>query len=450
MLEALAQAAVARVPQRRGALETFLALRRDAERSVFLDSAARGPISRWSYMAAGRLQVVEAREGGFAALRAALAARPAPRGAGLPPFRGGFVGLLGYDLARELERLPARAPDPLGLPRLWGLLVDEFLALDHEARVLHAVAVARRGESPKETEQRAAELLERAAGPAPKPEGREARVRAVSDTGAHGYKAIVARAKSLVASGHVYQVNLAHWLTWPNAAEPLWLLDRVRRLNPSPFGFYLDGGAWQLVSCSPERLLRVRGQEAETRPIAGTYPRGASEAEDEDLAARIRRDAKERAEHTMLVDLERNDLGRVCRFGSVRVAEFLAVERYSHVLHLVSRVLGELRPGLDGLDAARALFPGGTITGVPKVRAMEAIEELELRRRGFYTGSAGWLGFDGNADLNIVIRTLLCRGGEAHLPVGAGIVADSRPEREWEETLHKARALLAAAGVEPP
>jgi para-aminobenzoate synthetase component 1 len=256
---------------------------------------------------------------------------------------------------------------------------------------------------------------------------------------------MVRAGQRFIAAGDVYQVNLAHDLSWEGGGEPLWLYERLRALNPSPFAFFLDAGSWQLVSCSPEQLLRVEGSRASTRPIAGTYPAGG-----EEQAARMRADPKERAEHTMLVDLERNDLGRVCRFGSVQVAEFLTTEAYSHVVHLVSDVQGELRQGLGAVDAIGALFPGGTITGVPKVRAMEVIEELEASRRGFYTGSVGWLGRTGDADLNIVIRTMLCKDGIVHAPVGAGIVADSVPGREWRETLHKAGAMLQAAGVEAP
>lgn len=440
--------AVLRQPLRGDPFALFLALRQGHPRSVFLDSVARGPNARWSYLAAGDFPVLAPRSDPVEALRRALPATPHdPR---LPPFQGGFLGALGYDLGRAFERLPATARDELGVPPVWGLLVDAYLATDAERGEVLAVARPREGEGPKDTEARAAALLERAHRKAPALQGREARVRADSNQGQARYEAMVEAAKGHIGAGDIYQANLSHRLSWDNPAEPLWLYDRLRRANPSPFAFYLDSGDWQLVSCSPERLFRIDGRSIETRPIAGTYPRGATEAEDLALAGRLRADPKERAEHTMLVDLERNDLGRVCAYGSIAWEEFMTVERYSHVNHLVSRVAGTLRPGLGPLDALRALFPGGTITGVPKVRAMEVIEALEGTRRGFYTGSAGWLGLDGNADLNIVIRTLLCQDGQAHASVGAGIVADSVPEREWRETLHKARALLLAAGVEAP
>jgi anthranilate/para-aminobenzoate synthase component I len=355
--------------------------------------------------------------------------------------------VVGYDAGRELERLPSLAMDDLRLPRLWGLLADEFLAIDHARSHIRAVACPREGESPKQTEVRAWDMLDRLRQPAPAPEGRPAGTAARSNLGARSYEERVGRAKRYVAAGDVYQVNLAHRLTWEDPSDALWLYQRLRSVNPSPFAFYVDAGDWQLASCSPERLLRVQGRRVETRPIAGTYPRSAEEAQQ---AHALRADPKERAEHTMLVDLERNDLGRCCEYGTIRVEEFLATEAYSHVVHLVSSVTGQLRQELRGLDAARACFPGGTITGAPKLRAMEIIEELEPSRRGFYTGSAGWLGFNGDADLNIVIRTILRKDGQAHASVGAGIVADSDPSREWRETLHKARALLLAAGVDPP
>jgi aminodeoxychorismate synthase component I len=438
-------------PLRRDPFDLFLALRQGAPRSAFLDSAAEGAQARWTYLAAGDFPVVQAAEGhGFATLARALGPRVARPQPGLPPFQGGFVGMLGYDLARELERLPGGPPDELRLPALWGVLVDEFLAVDKAAGRVWALARARDGESEKDAEVRAAALLARAHRPAPAPAWASAGGRARSNAGEERYQGMVRAAQRHIAAGDTYQVNLAHRLQWPMAGSPLGLYARLRRANPSPFTFYLDAGAWQLVSCSPERLLRVEGRRVETRPIAGTYPRPASPAEDDAQAARLRSDPKERAEHTMLVDLERNDLGRVCAYGSVRVEEFLTTERYSHVVHLVSSVAGTLAPGKGALDAVRACFPGGTITGVPKVRAMELIDELEPARRGFYTGSVGWLGDDGDADLNIVIRTILCQDGQAHASVGAGIVADSDPAREWRETLHKARALLLAAGVEEP
>jgi anthranilate/para-aminobenzoate synthase component I len=442
-------------PFRGDALPLFAALRQGQPRSIFLDSAARGGgDARYSYLAAGPMREVEEHDPARASalLRGIVEARRRPAQPGLPPFQGGFVGLLGYAMAQAFEAVPPGGEDPLRWPALWGVVVDEFLAVDHALGQLHAVAVPREGEAPKDAEARAHAVLQRALapppalGPAQAPPGTRAR----SSAGEEGYGAMVHAALRHIAEGDVYQVNLAHRLTWPQGGDALALHAALRAVNPSPFGFFLDSGRWQLVSCSPERLLAVRGRSVATRPIAGTHPRGPSPAEDEALAARLRADPKERAEHTMLVDLARNDLGRVCTYGSVRWDEFMTLERYSHVTHLVSNVEGELQPGRGALDAVRALFPGGTITGVPKVRAMEVIAALEPHPRAFYTGSAGWLSWTGDADLNIAIRTLLVKDGQAHAPVGAGIVADSQPAREWRETLHKAAAMLHAAGVEAP
>ena len=262
----------------------------------------------------------------------------------------------------------------------------------------------------------------------------------------------VRRCKEYIRAGDIYQANLSHRFTIDlgDAARagtgPLGpaLFGRFREVNPSPFSGLLVFDDLCLVSSSPERLVRLQGRRVDTRPIAGTRPRGQTVAEDRQLAEDLLTNAKERAEHLMLVDLERNDLGRVCRYGTVRSDEFMVLERYSHVSHIVSNITGELRDGADGLDLIRAVFPGGTITGVPKIRCMEIIEELEPVRRGPYTGSLGYVSWSGDLDLNILIRTLVLTGGRGYLQVGAGIVADSDPGREYEETLYKAEALLAA------
>jgi anthranilate/para-aminobenzoate synthase component I len=262
--------------------------------------------------------------------------------------------------------------------------------------------------------------------------------------------------QEFIRSGDIYQANLSHRLTidrdpgWPlehfreHAGEALY--SRVRDVNPSPFAGLLVFDNLTLVSSSPERLVRLDGRRVDTRPIAGTRPRGQTPAEDRRLAEDLITNAKERAEHLMLVDLERNDLGRVCKYGSVRADELMIVERYSHVSHIVSNVTGELRDGLDGFDLIKAVFPGGTITGVPKIRCMEILEGLEPVRRGPYTGAMGYLSWSGDLDLNIIIRTMLLVGGRGYLQVGAGIVADSDPAREYEETLYKAEAFFKALG----
>ncbi|MBI4354308.1 MAG: aminodeoxychorismate synthase component I, partial [Candidatus Omnitrophica bacterium] len=258
------------------------------------------------------------------------------------------------------------------------------------------------------------------------------------------FETMVHRAKAFIAAGDIFQANLAQAFRASWSGSPWTLYGALRGVNPSPFACFIQCAEFAIVSCSPERLVRVRGEEIETRPIAGTRPRGATPQEDLLNSVELLLSDKERAEHIMLVDLERNDLGRVCRHGSVQVEELMTIEDYSHVMHIVSNVRGRVRQGVDLVDVIRAVFPGGTVTGCPKVRCMEIIRELEPIARGFYTGSCGYLGFDGSMDLNILIRTLILRNGEAFFHVGAGIVADSQPDREYHETLAKAAALMSA------
>lgn len=252
----------------------------------------------------------------------------------------------------------------------------------------------------------------------------------------------VAHARRCILAGEAFQVVLSQRLSTPLRAEPFVLYRILRGVNPSPYMFYLDFGGFQLIGSSPEMLVRVEGNVVETRPIAGTRPRGRTPAEDEALVEELLADRKERAEHVMLVDLARNDLGRVSSFGSVQVTRFMEVGRFSHVMHLVSSVTGLLRPGTDGLAALTASFPAGTVTGAPKVRAMELIDELEPTRRGPYAGAVGYFDYAGDLDTGITIRTMVVSGGRCHVQAGAGIVADSDPDREYAETLNKARALL--------
>ena len=261
------------------------------------------------------------------------------------------------------------------------------------------------------------------------------------------FEAAVRKAKEYIVAGDIFQVVPSQRLRRRTQASPLSIYRALRRLNPSPYMFFLELGGdppIHLIGSSPEVLVRLEGCAAEVRPIAGTRPRGSSGEEDRQLEADLLADAKERAEHVMLVDLGRNDLGRVCEFGTIQVPDLLTVERYSHVIHLVSRVTGQLREGVGAYDLLRATFPAGTVSGAPKVRAMEIIEELETVRRGHYAGGVGYFGFNGNMDTCITIRTILMKGDVAYLQAGGGIVADSDPTREWEETLHKARALSVA------
>lgn len=397
----------------------------------------------------------------FAALAARLRASRLPRPEGLPPFFGGAVGYLGYDLARRFERLPSLAADDLDLPDLQFAFVELLAALDHGSgalSVIFAPPVERLlGESRdklyREGCDRLAALAARlSASPAAEAWPRPGPFAIRPDRSRADYLAGVAQVQELIRAGDIYQANLSQRFTFDlgsdAAAGPgalgAALYARLRDVNPSPFAGLVVFDDLCLVSSSPERLVRLRGRRADTRPIAGTRPRGQSPTEDRRLADELLLNEKERAEHLMLVDLERNDLGRVCRYGTVRVDEFMVVERYSHVSHIVSNVAGELRDGLDGFDLLRAMFPGGTITGVPKIRCMEVLEGLEPFRRGPYTGSLGYLSWSGDLDFNILIRTLVLARGRGYLQVGAGIVADSDPAREYEETLYKAQALVEA------
>ena len=373
----------------------------------------------------------------------------------LPYFFGGAVGYLGYDLVRFFERLPETGHDELGLPDLHLLVTDTLVAFDH---VRHCLLVFANAHVPPGNDLDAAydDAVARL-------DAVEAHVRAplpplptppdqpggdlTSNMTRSQFEAAVRRAKEYITAGDIFQVVPSQRLTRPTQANPFSIYRALRRLNPSPYMFFLDlagDPSTYLIGSSPEVLVRLQGHEAEVRPIAGTRPRGKDGDEDRALEADLLADPKERAEHVMLVDLGRNDLGRVCEFGTVEVPDLLTVERYSHVIHLVSRVTGQLCDGMDAYDLLRATFPAGTVSGAPKVRAMEIIEELEGVRRGHYAGAVGYFGFNGNMDTCITIRTILMQGDIAYLQAGGGIVADSDPTREWEETLHKARALIVA------
>lgn len=372
-------------------------------------------------------------------------------------FSGGYVGAFSYDLARAIERLPVLAEDDLPIPAVELYRVEQFYAIDHETDVFRAVVSVVLDE--RSLEEQHAEALAHLEAMVAQVENLPARsidqsrsVEKVSDPmegvetslDKASFEKQVRRALEYIRAGDIFQVNLSLRLSRRFAGDSERLYDRLRRINPSPWMALLPFDERTVVSASPELLLRVGDGRIETRPIAGTRKRGASSEEDERMREELRSDPKERAEHLMMVDLERNDIGRVARYGTVRVPEFMTLESYSHVTHIVSHVEGELADGRDAIDALRALFPGGTITGAPKVRSMEIIEELEPTRRGLYTGSIGWLGFDGSAELNIAIRTITLARGRAWVQVGAGIVADSIPEREYRESLRKAGASLEA------
>ncbi|MBD1822630.1 anthranilate synthase component I [Cyanobacteria bacterium FACHB-DQ100] len=358
------------------------------------------------------------------------------------PFTGGWLGWLGYDLAWEIERLPYLKPETLPFPVAFWYEPECFAVLDHEQQVLWLAA----SNQPQldQLEKRLSNLVQTSF----KSSAFETQF-CMKQT---DYEAIVLKAKQHIRAGDIFQANLSLRFEARTEAESWTIYRSLQSINPSPFASYWKTPWGDVISCSPERLVKLKDGIAETRPIAGTRPRGTTIEHDRDLAQELLGNTKEQAEHIMLVDLERNDLGRVCEWGSVQVDELLAIERYSHVMHLVSNVIGKIQPQSNSIDVIRALFPGGTITGCPKVRCMEIIEALEPVRRSLFYGSCGYLDRRGNLDLNILIRTLLyARQEESAIvwgQVGAGIVADSDPEREWFESLQKARAQLAALGQE--
>jgi anthranilate synthase component 1 len=371
---------------------------------------------------------------------------------GLPKFCGGAVGFIGYDAVRFFEQLPEQTTDDLGLPDSMLVLTDTCVIFDHafhRGKVLsNAIVDGDPDAAYDEAVRKIEALCARLAAPAPSvrtpsPQPRDTSLK--TNLGRDEYKAIVERAKEYITAGDIIQVVLSQRLSREVGANTFDIYRALRSLNPSPYMYYLTYGDLRIVGSSPERLVSVEDTEVITRPIAGSRPRGKTPEEDEALAEELLGDEKERAEHLMLLDLGRNDIGRVCRYGTVRVDEQMVIEKYSHVQHIVSNVRGELRPDKDPFDVLRACFPAGTLSGAPKVRAMEIIEELEPTRRGPYGGIIGYFSFSGNMDTAITIRTIVCTDGTAHIQVGAGIVADSIPEREYDECVNlKGGALLRA------
>ena len=381
------------------------------------------------------------------------------------PFTGGWLGWLGYDLAWEIEQLPYLKSDPLPFPVAFWYEPAAFAVLDHVQQTLWLAA-----NSEAELDQ-LQQRLEQNLKPSNLPFGNGCAEQPSTFQPSNlqplqpstfcflssqtDFEAAVIQAKKYIQAGDIFQANLSLRFEAATTAESWTIYRALQQINPSPFASYWKTPWGEIISCSPERLVQLGGRQAQTRPIAGTRSRGNTTDIDQQLAKELIANAKERAEHIMLVDLERNDLGRVCEWGSVEVNELFTIERYSHVMHLVSNVTGRLRDEYDGVDLIRALFPGGTITGCPKVRAIEIIEELEPVRRSLFYGSCGYIDQHGNLDLNILIRTLLFSSQPSVLPrtskvwgqVGAGIVADSNPEHEWYESLHKAQAQLAALKI---
>ncbi|HEY1160002.1 MAG TPA: anthranilate synthase component I [Terracidiphilus sp.] len=415
----------------------------------------------------------------FAVLRQALSGHKPARLAGLPPFTAGAVGFFSYDAVRQIERLPERAKDELGVPDACLLFFDEVLAFDHVRKEIWLVVTAdvTRGKlagAPAAAYDKAVKRLDklekRLARPLPKLPAQhgKGKLKVRHRTRKRDFLAAVARTKEYIAAGDIFQAVLSQRFDVVPEADSFQVYRALRTVNPSPYMYFLRfapegplGGqptqtknsskkrkqpaaAVELAGSSPELLVRVHQGKVEYRPIAGTRPRGANEKEDQALADEMLHDEKERAEHVMLVDLGRNDVGRVSQFGSVKVDRLMFVERYSHVMHIVSSIEGRLKPELTAIDALRACFPAGTLSGAPKVRAMEIIEELEPARRGTYGGAVLYADYSGNLDSCIAIRSMLAIGGKGYVQAGAGIVADSVPELEHQESLNKAQAVIRA------
>lgn len=375
---------------------------------------------------------------------------------GMPRFYGGAVGYLGYDLVRHIERLPDLSREESGVPDCMLMAPRVNIIIDHLKHTIRVVVntlpagdgPAEYGKALKLIDDVLSRIKKGDSPPTLSPAG-ECRAMALkSSLSREEYMERVETAREYIRAGEILQAVLSRRIDLNFRGDPFKVYRRLRRNNPSPYLYYLDMGDVVVAGSSPEMLVRVEGSRIETRPIAGTRPRGADRREDGDLASDLLSDVKERAEHVMLVDLGRNDVGRVSRPGTVKVPQFMEVEMYSHVMHLVSSVTGELKEGMGGMDALKACFPAGTVSGAPKVRAMEIIEELEPSRRGPYAGAVGYIGFNGNVDTAIAIRTIVFHGGRASIQVGAGIVADSDPAREFLETENKARALLNALAEE--
>ena len=441
--------------------DPFVAYRRarDGPGGVYLDTT--GGQSGWGYFATGPADFVEADpgDGALDVLAAVLDGERLVRGACDVPYPCGAIGWLSYDVARELESVPESAVRDRELPRLQVATYDRIAAWERPADgdVRLCITACPEIENPDDADAltetyrfareharqlaREATAGDPAVGPPPV-ETDSAHFQ--SDCTRGEFAERVRRVKAYVRDGDTFQANVSQRLCAPAAVHPVEAFDALRNVNPAPYSALLEFPGVDLVSASPELLLDRDGDRLLTEPIAGTRPRGVTDEEDKRLEAQLLADEKERAEHAMLVDLERNDLGKVSEYGSVDVSEYRRVDRYSEVMHLVSEVEGRLREGCDLTDAIAAVFPGGTITGAPKPRTMEIIDEVEATRRGPYTGSIGIFGFDDRATLNIVIRTLVRYAEEYHLRVGAGIVHDSDPEREYAETLDKGRALVNA------
>ena len=450
-------------------VSAFLAIAANEPDAFLLESIERGEqIGRYTFLGARpylqvrargenvqlqRGRAREQREGSILSILKELLRQHRPATfAGLPRFSAGAVGYFAYDTVRQLERIGEHSKDDLSLPDCVLMFFDRVLAFDHLRHQIHIIASADVSrESPRKAYDRAVadiDILEKklARGLRWEKSGKQidSKLKVHAGTSRSRFMKSVERAKEYIAAGDIYQVVLSQRLDFAPEVAPFDIYRALRTVNPSPYMYFLRMGDTHVLGSSPEMLVRVTGSKLEYRPIAGTHPRGRDEAEDSRLEKEMLADEKERAEHVMLVDLGRNDLGRVSEYGSVKVRDLMYVERYSHVMHIVSALEGKLREGLDALDAFAACFPAGTLSGAPKVRAMQIIEELEPVRRGIYGGSVLNADFAGNLDSCIAIRTMLMQGKRAYLQAGAGIVADSDPAKEFQEAMNKAQAVLRA------
>ncbi len=460
-------------------VSAFLKLRGDGPAFLLESAEQGGRLGRWSFLgfrpravlrwADGRLSEWgsdSAGESGAGAEPERVTDAPDPYAAAaeyldryeiaepdeLPPFAGGAVGFFGYDLVRTVEPLGEPNPDPVGLPDMALMVTDLMIAFDHQRHEVTLVANAFVEDGGiEEAYSRAVEAIgevrERLREPVPmtgvaKPPAVDAHFE--SNMTRNEFEGTVSRIIEYVHAGDAFQVVPSQRFTSPAPVEAFSIYRGLRTVNPSPYMYFLDFGDFEIAGASPEPLVKVTGDRVETRPIAGTYPRGADEEEDRRNAERLLQDPKERAEHVMLVDLGRNDLGRVCEYGTVTVDELMVVETYSHVLHIVSQVSGRLREDVSAMDALRSILPAGTLSGAPKVRAMQIIDELEPHKRGPYGGAVGYLSYTGDLDTAIYIRSVVVKDGLVHLQAGGGTVADAQPAYEYNESVNKAKAVFRA------
>ncbi len=442
-------------------VSAFLKLERNRKYAFLLESVEGGEtIARYSFLGCDPFLITSYSNGRpvnfMESLRATMARFHSVKVPNLPPFTGGAVGFFGYDMVRIIEEIPHTAVDDVGIDDAMMMFYKTVLAFDHLRHQIHIISNLLVDETPASIETQyelavseisAIEALLLAPFELRDSPGQVGEPDVRSNFQKADYLAAVAKSKEYIAAGDIFQVVLSQRFELDLPVRPFDIYRALRIVNPSPYMYFLKMDETSILGSSPEMLVKIRGREAEYRPIAGTQPRGVDEAADEEIARALAEDEKEKAEHIMLVDLGRNDLGRVCKYGTVRVQDLMFIERYSHVMHLVSSLKGELRDDVDRWDALMACFPAGTVSGAPKVRAMEIIDELEPTKRGVYAGAIMYVDFSNNLDSCIAIRTLVARGNKGYIQAGGGIVADSAPESEYVETVNKSRALIRAVAL---